>query len=132
MSTIASVNPGVSDLLNFLSSTGSSPVSSVLSSPSVQTALHSSSPGDLAQLSQQALQLQQAGSLFGNSDSAETSATPESLLLQALTSSTTGTSTSSTSTAGAATSALALQQAYQLFGTNPNSGTGSGSYSFVG
>jgi hypothetical protein len=135
MSAIGSVNPGVADLFNWLSSTGAAPVTSVLSSPAVQTALQSSSPGDLVQLSQQALQLQQAGSLFGSSDSVETSATPESLLLQALTSSISGSPTpgsETTSTAAATTSALALEQAYQLFGTNSNSGTASGSYSFVG
>jgi hypothetical protein len=130
MSAIGSVNPGVADLFNWLSSTGSTPVTSALSSPSVQTALEGAPPADLVQLSQQALQLQQAGSLFGISDSEQTSATPESLLLQALTGSAPG--SDSTSTAAAATSALALEQAYQLFGTNSNSGTGSGSYSFIG
>jgi hypothetical protein len=140
MSAIGSVNPGVADLFNWLASTGATSVTSGLSSPSVQTALQSSSPSDLVQLSQQALQLQQAGSLFGSSDATQTSATPESLLLQALTSSIAGSpvngsatpGSESTSTAAATTSALALEQAYQLFGTNSNSGTGSGSYSFVG
>jgi hypothetical protein len=130
MSAISSVNPGVADLFNWLSGTGSTPVTSALYSPSVQTALEGASPGDLVQLSQQALELQQVGGLFGSSDSAETSATPESLLLQALTGS--APQSESTSTAAATTSALALEQAYQLFGTNSNSGTGSGSYSFIG
>jgi hypothetical protein len=140
MSAIGSVNPGVADLFNWLSSTGATPATSALSSPSVQTALEGDPSSDLVQLSQQALQLQQAGSLFGISDSAETSATPESLLLQALTSSISGSpvngsptsGSESTSTAAATTSALALEQAYQLFGTNLNSGTASGAYSFVG
>jgi hypothetical protein len=151
MSAISSVNPGVADLFNWLSSTGSTAATSALSSPSVQSALQGASPGDLVLLSQQALQLQQAGSLFTSSDSSETSATPESLLLQALTSSiagsttagsttagsttagsTTAGSTATESTAAATTSAFALELAYQLFGTNSNSGSGSGSYSFVG
>jgi hypothetical protein len=130
MSAVGSVNPGVADLFNWLSNTQPAPVSSALSSPAVQSALQSSSPADLVQLSQQALQLQQAGSLFGSPDSAEPSATPESLLLQALTSS--ASEGESTSTAAAATSALALEQAYQLFGTNSSSGTGGRTYSFVG
>ena len=135
MSSVSSVNPGVADLFNWLSSTGSTAVTSELSSPSVQSALESSSPGDLVQLSRQALQLQQAASLFGDSDTAQASATPESQLLQALTSSISGSTGStgsagseSTSSAAATSSAFALEQASQLFGTSSNSG----SYSVVG
>jgi len=141
MSAVGSVNPGVADLFNWLSSTQPAPVTSALSSPAVRSALRNSSPADLVQLSQQALQLQQAGSFFGGPDSAATSATPESLLLQALTSAIAGSMTpgsesastgSESSSTAAATSALALEQAYQLFGTDSSPGNGSGSYSFIG
>jgi len=41
---------------------------SVLSTPQVQSALNKASPGDIAHLSDEALQLQQVGVLFGNAE----------------------------------------------------------------
>ncbi|HEX4138577.1 MAG TPA: hypothetical protein VHY84_28460 [Bryobacteraceae bacterium] len=140
VSTVSSVNPGFADLSQLLSSTGSATVTSALFTPAVQSALQNASPTDLVQLSAQALQLQAVGGLFANTDSSSTEATPESLLFQALSSSLTqstnagssgsGTTAASSSESSAdATAALALQQAYGLFGNNSSSGP---SVSFLG
>jgi hypothetical protein len=140
VSTVSSVNPGLADLSQLLSSTGSSTVTSALSTPAVQSALQNASPTDLVQLSAQALQLQAVGSLFTNPDSSSTGATPETLLFQALSSSLTqstnagssgsGTTAASSSESSAnATAALALEQAYGLFGSSSSSGP---SVSFLG
>ncbi|MGA2712084.1 MAG: hypothetical protein ABSG41_03180 [Bryobacteraceae bacterium] len=133
MSSIASVNPGVSGLLQTLSSAGSTPASSVLSSPKVESALQNASPGDIAQLSAEALQLQEANGLFGSPDSSQTAA---SIILQALNSSLSGSTTNSapapgstalSSTAATAAAASELEQVSGLLGTNSNAaGTGAG------
>jgi hypothetical protein len=98
MSSVASVSSGVSDLFQALSNTGSSSVSSVLSSTSLQSKLEGSSSGDIVKLSEQALQLQQANGLFGASTSSPAVTDPASLLLQAVNSATTGTPSTSSST----------------------------------
>jgi hypothetical protein len=72
--TSVSANPGgVADLLQTFSGTGasasSSALASTLASTKVQTALQSASPGDIVQLSEQAVLLQRASDLFGNSNS---------------------------------------------------------------
>jgi hypothetical protein len=61
-------NPGLSDLIQELTSSGSTALASTLSSPSVQSAIEQAPPGDLVQLSDEALQLQVVGSLFGTSN----------------------------------------------------------------
>jgi hypothetical protein len=128
MSSIASVNPGVSDLLQTLSSAGSTPASSVLSSPAVESALQNASPRDIAHLSAEALQLQEANGLFGSPDSTQTAA---SIILQALNSSSLGSTTNSASAPGStalssaaasAASASELEQVSGLLGTDSNSG----------
>lgn len=124
MSAVTSANSGFADLSLLLSSTGSASISSALSSPTVQSALKSAPPGDLVQLSQQALQLQEVSGLFASS-------TPQTLLFQALNSAITGSavtgstsgSTASTSTAATATAISALEQASALLGTNSSSGS---------
>jgi len=104
MSTVSSVNPGVSDLFQALSNTGSSSVTSVLSSTSLQSKLAGASSRDVVKLSEQALQLQQANGLFSASAGSQTaattaaSATPDSLLLQAISSSITGSPTTCANT----------------------------------
>src|SRR5580658_6986910 len=132
MSAVTSVNPGIANLSQLLSSTGSASISSALSSPTVQSALNNAPPADLVQLSQQAVQLQEASGLFGSSDSSDTAATPQTLLLQALNSAITGSaatgSTTSTSTASTAAATSALEQVSELLGTNSSSG----SVSFLG
>jgi hypothetical protein len=99
MSSISSVNPGVADLLQTFTNTGSTAMSSVLSLPAVQSAIENESPQDLAVLSFEAQQLQEAVGLFGTTDASETPVDPSTLLLQALSSSLSG----STATVPAAT-----------------------------
>jgi hypothetical protein len=85
MSSVNAVLNGVADLLQTFSKVGSSsPVTSALSSAAVQSALSTASPGDVVQLSQQALALQQVAGLFGSSDSstAAPTATNETLAQQ--------------------------------------------------
>jgi hypothetical protein len=110
MGSANSVNPGVADVLQILSGAGSASLSSVLSSSSVQAALENASPGDIVQLSQQALQLQEAGLLFGSPGASQTVA--------------------DFSNAATAATAAASEEVSALFG--PSTGTGSGSLSFVG
>jgi|GEM_PF-3249100 len=111
MSSVTSTSSGITALIQALSSSGSlsgdASLSSTLSSPAVQSALQKS-PGDLVELSQQAVELQVANGLFGNSNTSGT-ASPESLLLQALT----GSQVDRTASA-----IPSLEQAQALFGTN--------------
>jgi hypothetical protein len=77
--TSVSANPsGIADLLQTFSGTrasaNSSALTSALASTKVQTALQSASPGDIVQLSDQAVQLQQAGDLFASSGSSTSTA----------------------------------------------------------
>jgi hypothetical protein len=137
MSAVSSINPGIASLSQLLSNTGSATVNSALSAPAVQSALQNASPGDIVQLSTQALQLQETTSLFGGPASSSTPAAPDSLLLQALNSSLTGStnagstagSLAAASTAATATATLALEQVSDLFGTNSAS---NGSLSILG
>jgi hypothetical protein len=133
MSAVSAANPGIANLSQLLSSAGSATLNSALSTPAVQSALQNAPAGDIVQLSDQALQLQEAANLFGVPASSSTTSTPDSLLLQALNSSLTGstnagpTTSGSTaaSTAATANAASALQQVSELFGTNSSSGNGS-------
>jgi hypothetical protein len=132
MGSIPSVNPGVSDLLQTLSSAESASGSTVLSSPAVQSALQNASPGDIVQLSARALQLQEADGLFGSAESTQTAA---SIVQQALnssksTSTTTGATTSS-STPATALAASQLEEVTGLFGTNTNAGTANQPLNFL-
>lgn len=124
MGSLAPAASGVADLLQLFSSAGSASVSAALSSPAVASALQHASSGDVAHLSLQALQLQEASGLFGSPGAPQAAASPESFL-QAIDGSFSG------ATSGSATSASALVQAYSLFG-NPTGGTGIGSISFLG
>ncbi len=67
-STNPATNPGLADLLQNLTNTGSGALAATLSSPTIEAALEQAPPGDLVQLSDQALQLQVVGSLFGTSN----------------------------------------------------------------
>jgi hypothetical protein len=69
MGSVASTGFSVANLLQSLTS-GSPQVSSALSSSSVQTALQGASTSDLVSLSGQAVQLQEADLLFGDSNTA--------------------------------------------------------------
>lgn len=72
MTSVSSDPTGVADLLQTFSGTGASASSSALSSTKVQTALQSASPGDIVQLSDQAVQLQQVAGLFASSEQSAT------------------------------------------------------------
>ena len=136
MGSIPSVNPGVSDLLQTLSSAESASGSTVLSSPAVQSALQSASSGDIVQLSARALQLQEANGLFGSADSTQTAA---SIILSALNSSQSGSATASATTTGstapataaAAEAASESEQVSELFGTSSNTGSGNEPLNFL-
>jgi hypothetical protein len=67
MGSVSSTSSNLSNLLQTLSA-ASPQLSSLLSTSQMQSALDKASPGDLAQLSDQALQLQQVGSMFGGVD----------------------------------------------------------------
>jgi pectin methylesterase-like acyl-CoA thioesterase len=80
MGSVPSTNPNISNLLQTLS-TASPQLSSLLSAPNVQSALAKSSPSDVVQLSQQALELQQTDLLFGSSIGTQSlTSDPDSLL----------------------------------------------------
>jgi hypothetical protein len=70
MGSVSSTSSGLSNLLQNLI-TESPQLSSILSMPNVQSALENASPGDVVELSDQALQLQQVGVLFGSADGTE-------------------------------------------------------------
>jgi hypothetical protein len=70
MGTLNSTSSVLSNLLQNLV-TQSPQLFSILSTPNVQSALGKASPGDIAELSDQALQLQQVGVLFGNTDATQ-------------------------------------------------------------
>jgi hypothetical protein len=64
VASAASTNPGLTNLLQSLTQIGSP----LASSPQVVAALQKSSPADIAQLSEEAIQLQGVDSLFGSID----------------------------------------------------------------
>jgi len=72
MGSVSSAGSDLSNLLQTLSAE-SPQLASILSTPKVQSALEKASPGDLVELSNQALQLQQVGLLFGSSDGTQSS-----------------------------------------------------------
>jgi hypothetical protein len=113
MGSVASTNAGLSDLLQTLGN-DNSPLLSTLSSPTVEAALQSAPAGDIAQISDQALQLQLADSIFGDSS---TSSTPADSIFSALASSDSDATASSNSTSSASSLAdqlAAYQQSSQL------------------
>jgi hypothetical protein len=139
MSTVTSVNPGVAYLLQIFSNAGSPSLTSALSSSEVQSALQGASPADIAQLSDQALQLHVANDLFASADPSKTeglfsAASPSSSslalenLLTNLYSPTSVTSPPSPAPSLADQIAtyqgnLQAEQLQAFFGVNPTSGT---------
>ena len=73
MGSVASTNNGLSDLLQTLTNENS-PLLSTLSTPAVETALENAPAGDIAEISDQALQLQATDALFGISNPSSSSA----------------------------------------------------------
>ncbi len=81
MGSVSSTNSALLTLLQNVA-TASPQFSSILSQPGVQSALQNATPGDLATLSDQAVQLQQMSALFGASDGAQSpgfTSVPDSL-----------------------------------------------------
>ena len=125
MST-ATVNPGVSNLLQTLSNINSP----VLSSPAVVSALEQAPACDIVQLSAEAMQVEGMDALFGMSDGSGGGAAGA---LQALASSAAGSasSSSSSSSASSATQAagyqadLQAEEAQALLGGSSTASTGS-------
>ena len=97
----ASINPGVSNLLQTLSSLNSP----VLSSPAVVSALEKASPSDIVQLSAEASQLEGVDALFGISNGSSDSAGSLTSALSSLENAAAG---SDSSSAGTATSTAQL------------------------
>jgi hypothetical protein len=108
-----SVNPGVADLLQTLSSGVAGSLSPILSSSAVQSVLKIAAPADLVHLSQEAQQLVVANGLFATSGASQTVTDPAALLIQAVNSSLSG------STSTPASGASQLQLMSELFGTIP-------------
>jgi hypothetical protein len=79
MGSVASTNAGLAELIQTLTS-ASSPLASQLSSPAVQSALQDAPPGDIVQLSNEALQLQEAGALFADPNQNTSAIGPSSIL----------------------------------------------------
>jgi len=107
MGAIASTNFSLANLLQTLTSTGSPGLSTALSSSAVQSALQNG-PSDTVELSEEAVQLQEASLLFGGSNPADTGTLPSALdpLLSAPAASGGG---SSGSTASSSTPSVANQ-----------------------
>ncbi len=61
----STTSTGITDLMQILSSAATPAFSSVLSSKTMQAALAKAPPADIAQLSDQAMRLQEADGLFG-------------------------------------------------------------------
>jgi hypothetical protein len=122
MSAISPVNPGAAALSGLLSSVAKNTVSPVLSSPAVQDALKNASPGDVVDLSLQALQLQQASGLFGG-DTSNGPAAADLAVLQSA-------GATPADVAAESSASAALQQAYGLFGSGQ--ATGGGLFNFFG
>jgi hypothetical protein len=81
MGSVSSTSSNLSNLLQALGAE-SPALASLLSTSKMQSALEKASPGDLVQLSDQAMQLQQVGLLFGSTDGTQTNAfnpAPDSL-----------------------------------------------------
>jgi len=67
MSSTSSTTAGITDLMQLVSGAATPALSSLLSSSKLQSALAKAPPADIAQLSDQAMQLQEIDGLFGAS-----------------------------------------------------------------
>jgi hypothetical protein len=79
MGSVSSTNPGVANLLQLLSNVNSP----VASSPSAVAALEKAPPSDIAQLSEEAIQLQGMDEMFGIENGTENPASTLTNLLEA-------------------------------------------------
>ena len=122
MGSVSSTSFGLSNLLQTLS-TESPVLSSVLSSPGVQSALEKEPPTDLVALSHDAAQLQEVSLLFGSEDGTQTAATDP--LFSVLPSG--GPATASDSILQAWESSLAAEASGAASGSTGSTGTASSS-----
>jgi hypothetical protein len=106
MGSISSTSAGLSDLLQTLTKENS-PLLSTLSSPTIEAALQTAPASDIAQISDEAMQLQVADAIFGDPSSSGTSS--DSLFSELA-----GTPSSSTSTGSLADQLAAYQGSSQL------------------
>lgn len=83
MGSVSSASSILSSLLQTLSSQ-SPTLSSLLSAPNVQSALQKDSPADIVQLSDQAVKMQEANLLFGQTAQPQTSPSASDTILQLL------------------------------------------------
>jgi hypothetical protein len=88
MSAVSTNNSstGLADLMQIFSSAATPAVSSLLSSPTVQSALQKAPVADIVQLSDQAMQLQEVNGLFGGSAAPTTTETAGMAMQNLLTS----------------------------------------------
>ena len=140
MGSVASVNPGVADLLQTLTNLNSP----VMSSQTVVSALEKSPPADIVQLSVAATQLENMDAMFGISNGAGTDGggilgSLESSLTAAAGAAGNGTSSSTIlSTASPADRLANYEAALQsgetqgLFGTGTDSGLSGSLFSVIG
>jgi hypothetical protein len=108
----ASVNPGVSDLLQTLSNLNSP----VLSSPKVVAALETAPTSDIVELSMEATQLEGMDALFGISDGSSGSSTDPSSILASLESTLAGSNDSTATAPSSSSASSAASPATQLAG----------------
>jgi hypothetical protein len=119
MGSVSSASSVLSSLIQTLG-TESPTLSSVFSSPNVQSALQKASPEDVVQLSDDAVQFQEASLLFGNATVTPTSDDASDSILQSLQSSLAIQSGVASSTAAGITAPATDSQAQDLaslFGT---------------
>jgi hypothetical protein len=119
MGSVSSASSVLSNLIQTLG-TESPTLSSVFSSPNVQSALQKASPEDVVQLSDDAVQFQEASLLFGNATVTPSSEDASDSILQSLQSSLAIQSGVASSTAAGTTTPATDSQAQDLaslFGT---------------
>jgi hypothetical protein len=113
MGSVSSTNAGLSDLLQTLSNENS-PLLGTLSSPAIETALENAPPGDIAQISDEAMQLQFADAIFGDPNSSSTSSNSLFSELESITSAGATSPTATTSPSSLADQLAAYQGSSQL------------------
>jgi len=117
MGSVASVNPGVAQLLQTITNLNSP----VLSSPAVTNALQKASPSDIVQLSRAATQLEGMNAMFGISSSPTTDMSSSTLAaLEGSASVSAGTAGSPADQTANAQAALQAELIQGLFGTGSN------------
>jgi len=113
MGSVSSTNAGLSDLLQTLSNENS-PLLGTLSSPAVETALENAPASDIAQISNEALQLQMADAIFGDPSASSTPSNSLFSELASVNSAATASPTATTSASALANQLAAYQESSQV------------------